>query len=190
MAARRPKLMLTAMRMRNWVWKPRSSSSGKRPEMVMTEVNSTGRNLDRPDAMTALSKETPLLTARLIKSIKMGESFKVFESSQAPWGTLFRNRQGKVNGRGIPQARAGGGVDSVVSQSCGPGVKYSNLPARLRSQGAFQSRNPFDFGKEFPMAPPITMSYFQKAKVLQMNEFLTTMPERASIPKILIYGKR
>jgi len=60
-------------------------------------------------------------------------------------------------------------VESVVSQSFGPGVKYSNLPARLRDQGVFQASNPFfDSAKESPMAPPITESYLQKAKVLRI----------------------
>ena len=55
-----------------------------------------------------------------------------------------------------------------MSESCGPGVHHNKLPVRLRYQGAFQASNPFfDFGKESPMAPPITESYLQKAKVLQ-----------------------
>jgi len=38
----------------------------------------------------------------------------------------------------------------------------------VRRQGAFQSSNHFfDSGKEFPMAPPITERYLQKAKALQ-----------------------
>jgi len=84
----------------------------------------------------------------------MGDSFpKSTRQSQLP---------------GHTSAEGGRRVESVASQSCGPDVNHSNLPARLRRQGAFQARNPFDFGKESPMAPPITERYLQKANVLQL----------------------
>ena len=85
----------------------------------------------------------------------MGNSF--------PKSTLQSQLPGHTSGEG------GRRVEWVVLQSCGPGVDHSNLPARLRDQGAFQSSNPFfDFGKESPMAPPITESYLQKAKLLRI----------------------
>jgi len=88
----------------------------------------------------------------------MGDSFpKSTRQSQMPGHTY---------------AEGGRRVESVVSQSGGPGVNHSNLPARLRYQRAFQSSNHFfDFGKESPMAPPITESYLQKANVLRSTFF-------------------
>jgi len=81
-------------------------------------------------------------------------------------GNSFPTSTGQSQLPGHPSGEGGRRVQSVVSQSCGPGVKYRNLPARLRDQGAFQSSNPFfDSGKEFPMAPPITESCLQKAGV-------------------------
>jgi len=71
---------------------------------------------------------------------------------------------------GHTSAEGGRRVEWVVSQSCGPGVNHSNLPARLRDQGAFHASHPFfDFEKESPMQPPITESYLQKAEGL-LNE--------------------
>ena len=81
----------------------------------------------------------------------MGDSFpKSTRQSQLP---------------GHTSAEGGRRVEWVVSQSFAPGVNHRNLPARLRYQGPFQSRNPFDFGKESPIPPPNTESDLQKAKV-------------------------
>ena len=80
----------------------------------------------------------------------MGDSFpKSTRQSQMP---------------GHPSAEGGRRVEWVVPQSGGPGVKYGSLPARLRDQGPFQSRNPFDFGKESPMALLISGVIFKKPK--------------------------
>jgi len=53
----------------------------------------------------------------------------------------------------VPTSGEGGRrVEWVVSQSYGPGLNRSDLPARLRRQGTFQPSNPFfDFGKEHPI---------------------------------------
>jgi len=79
-------------------------------------------------------------------------------------GDSFPKSTGQSQRPGHPSAKGGRRIGWVVSQSCGPGVSHSSLTARLRDQGAFQSRNPFDFGKESPMAPLIAETY-QKAKV-------------------------
>jgi len=80
-------------------------------------------------------------------------------------GDSFPKSTGQSQRPGHTSAEGGRRGESVVSQSCGPGVKYSGLPARLRRQGAFQSMNHFfDFGKESPMAPNV----FQQLKMIRI----------------------
>jgi len=90
-------------------------------------------------------------------------------------GDSFPKSTGHRQRPGHPSAEGGRRCEWVASQSCGPGVSHSTLPARLKDQGAFQSNNHFfDFGKESPMAPPTTESYLQKAQVLPFFKFLLT----------------
>ena len=80
----------------------------------------------------------------------MGDSFpKSTRQSQRP---------------GHTSAEGGRRVDSVVSQSCGPGVKYSNLPARLRSQGLFNQETLSISEKSSPWRPLSPRVFFKKLK--------------------------
>ena len=89
----------------------------------------------------------------------------VFERSRAPWGTLFRNRQGKVNGRGTPAPRAGGGLSGLCPKDVARALTTATYPPALGARVLFNQVTHFSISeKSSPWRPLLPRIVFKKLK--------------------------